>query len=72
MNQQTADVGSESGNVIIQIVGNGNTVVPGHGWLQLTRHTKSLKPGSKLQQLISVSRRNCCRRWKMIRSLLTN
>ena len=56
MNQQTADVGSGSGNVIIQIVGNGNTVVLGHGWLQLTRHTKSLQPGSQLQQLIPYNR----------------
>lgn len=30
--------------------------MPGYGWLQLTRHTKSLKPVSQLQQLIPYNR----------------
>ena len=38
------------------MVGDGNTVALGYGWLQLTRHTKSLQPGSQLQQLIPYNR----------------
>ena len=55
MNEQTATIGSGSGNTIIQIVGNDNTIVPGHGWLYLTRHPRrAIK--SELQQLIPYNR----------------
>ena len=59
VNEQTATIGSGSGNTIIQIVGSGNTIVPGHGWLQLTRHARRAPlraATSELQQLVPYNR----------------
>lgn len=57
MNQQSVNVGSGSGNTIIQMVGDNNLVGLIPAYLQLTRHIKrAQKTTSQLQQLIPYNR----------------